>query len=318
MKTKILSTVIFSTLLFASMYSEARTASNAGNKPPGPNKRVAPAGTQNGKGATSVRRGLIQQRTRAARSGGKAGLGAMSGRTFGQPAAVGAGAVIRNGQPARDMGLARERGPIVAGKAPIVMARETRENGDLLREGRDMEPTLREGEVVQDVSVTRTNVAAGTNQSHKLSDAFKDLFSRDEVTVQTLAEVVNGANAYLKASVLKLNEQAQKGTHQFSVQLAGKLIAFVSGRSTVKNPTNQDPSARELLHDMANNAGEAVSWPRQPRSNFFAIVQKVLETRNTHPQGLAGAFRDAVRETFQLARDKVMEKFWEIRRECRA
>ena len=285
MKTKILSTVIFSTLLFAGMYSEARTASNAGNKPgTGGNKRVAPAGTKNGAGAAAVGRNVIQQRVRDAQSGGKAGLGAMSGRTFGQPAAVGAGAVIRN--------------------------------GDLLREGRDMEPTLREGEVVRDVSVMRTNVAAGTNQSHKLSEAFTNLFSSETATA--LGRVVNGANAYLKASVLKLNETAQRGTHQFSVQLAGKLIAFVSGRSTVKNPTNQDPSARELLHDMANNAGEAVSWPRQPRSNFFAIVQKVLETRNTHPQGLAGAFKDAVRETFQLARDKVMEKFWEIRRECRA
>ena len=278
MKTKILSTVIFSVLLFAGMYSEARQATNVNKPGVSGNRGAAPAGKKTGQGAANVRvqdvstgqaRNLAPRENRSQRGGNnEADLNQLLG-------------VNKNGQRV-----------------------ET------------------EGEVVRDVNVMRTNVAAGTNQSHRLSESFASLFSFE--TAVRLARVVNGTNAPLKASVLRLNEQAQTAVQSITVQMresitwAGKLIAFVSGRSTVKNPSSQDPSARELLHDMANNAGEAVSWSQQPRSNFFAIVQKVLETRNNHPQGLAGAFRDAVSETFKLAKDKVMEKFWEIRRECRA
>lgn len=296
MKMRILSTLVFSTLLFAGMYSEARPNPNPNNKGVSGKRGVAPVGNQSGEGATAGRRNSVQQRIDAVRgdSNGRSGLTRRSGRVF-----PGQGTSVReNGDLLRDMGLARQRGPFIEA---------IRDTG-----------VLREGEVVRDVGVMRTNVNAGTNQSHRLSEAFTSILSAE--TAQALARVVNGTNAHLKASVLKLNEQVKKGTHQFreSIQWAGRLIAFVSGVSTVKNPVNQDPVARELLHDMANNAGEAVAWPREPRNNFFAIVQSVLKNRNTHPQGLAGAFKDAVRQTFQLARDKVMEKFWEIRRECRA
>ena len=174
---------------------------------------------------------------------------------------------------------------------------------------------LREGEVVRDVS--HANKCCQWNSANsRLSEIFKNLFPSE--TAAALERIVNGSNPNLKASVLQLQAQTE-GTMQVSENIiwAGKLISFVSGISTVKNPPNQDPSARELLHDMANNAGDAVSWSPQSRNNFFAIVKRVLETHNIHPSGLTGAFRDAVHETFNLTEEKVMDKLLRMRTELR-
>ena len=282
MKTKILSTVIFSTLLFASMYSEAKTEPVPNRPGVGGNNRPAPSGRRGGEGAAVVRTNAVQQRGQGS-STGRDGLGSMSGRNF---------------------------------------VSEQRDMGRLLR-----------NEVVEDVRTTQEHVNANTDaQSTKLSEALTGSLS--EAKAVELAKIVNGEVKdkkgrpvdvrNLQASLLRLSRKAQTAVKDH-VALAGRLIAFavtVRPGTEPKDPTTgkyeTDPRIPGLIHDMANNAGDAVSWSPQPRSNFFQIVKQTLNMRSIHQNGLIGAFRQAVKETFDLTKDKVMEKFWEIRRECRA
>ena len=283
MKMKILSSVVFSTLLFASMYSEAAgtAAANAANKPGvGGRRGPAPAGSKAGQGATASRRNLVQQRIDTARGDGLSNLTRTSGRVF----------------------------------STGVQGTQVRENGDLLS-------SKRENEVVQDVNVTQTLINAGTNQSHKLSPIFAGLFSKDSETATTLAKVVNGTNAHLRASVLKLNEQAKKGTHQFGelMRIGGTFIASVSGLSARKSQPNQDPFKEEVSHVMANNVGDALLWVEPaPKRKFFNILADAVAGRNTHPQGVAGALVDSIQRRFQLVKEKIGEKLREINTKCRA
>ena len=356
MSTKILSTLIFSTLLFASMYSEA----NNSNKPilggtavkpgTGGSKRVEPSGSavKVGDVNASVRlsRQALPRRNRAVQNG-QYGVVAPASASYGKSFQRGSNLLnitaarvlnqiedpIVDGRVAidvdpmsPDIGVMREGKPVnkdmdrTIGTAAFRKGPPIVKDVGLARKGRNGD-LLREGEVVRDIDVMRTDIDAGTNQSHRLNDGFKEFFSKE--TAEVLSDIVNGVNAHLKVSVLNLQKTVVKGTHQFTVQTrenvtwAGKLIVFVSGLSAKKSQANQDPLTEELLHDMANNVSDAVTWSKNPRNNFFNIVQGVLRNGGTHKGGLAGAFKDAVRETFELAKEKVMKKFWDIRRECR-
>ena len=310
MKMKVLSTLVFSIMFFASMYGEAKpvpvgTGGTAVKPGTGGTKRPAPAGMRvyDANGLTRV--GPLNFRDR----------GSADGRTG-----------VEVSSEFRKIPSSRKGPPIAIAKDvdPMMGTSAFRE---VSQEGRN-EDLLREGEVVPDIGVMRINTAAGTNKTHKLDEALTSLFSSETKTA--LAEVVNGVNAHLKAAVVKLNEKVKEGTREFIKQnkerlrTAGRYMVLVSGVSTLKSQANKDPFTGEIMHDVANNAVDALGWEPQPRKRVYNIMADTVANSKTHARKAPGAFKDAVSNRFKLAKEKledttqaIREKFLEIREKCR-
>ena len=325
MKMKVLSTLVFSIMFFASMYGEAKdpvptgTGGTAVKPSTGGTKRLVPVGKyKQGDVSAYLRFSTKEALRRGSVIAGRPDVVVSGEFRKTQTSNTDVTPSFRKGPPiAIAIAIAKDVDPMMGTGAFREASQEGR-NGDLLRKG----------EVVPDIGVMRTNIAAGTNKTHKLDEALTSLFSFETKTA--LAEVVNGVNAHLKAAVVKLNEKVKEGTREFIKQnkerlrTAGRYMVLVSGVSTLKSQANKDPFTGEVMHDVANNAVDALGWEPQPRKRVYNIMADTVANSKTHARKAPGAFKDAVSNRFKLAKEKledtmqaIREKFLEIREKCR-